>query len=58
MTKKGPQARSFERGDSLWHSFYVVVADGGKHVTEYGSYKDATAFLEAYDAVPEADRCF
>ncbi|GJJ75201.1 hypothetical protein EMPS_07559 [Entomortierella parvispora] len=56
--KKGPQDRCYEWSDQKSHSFFVVVNDGAVYGNEYSSYRDETAFLTAYDSIPEAKRCF
>ncbi|KAF8923776.1 hypothetical protein BGZ58_002534 [Dissophora ornata] len=54
---KGPQARCHDWADRSSLQFFVAVDAGPAHY-EYSSYRDASAFLEAYEGVPAAERCF
>ncbi|KAF9908672.1 hypothetical protein EC991_009600 [Linnemannia zychae] len=53
---KGPQNRCYKWSDMNSHEFFMALE--GPFGNEYSSYKDSTTFLEAYDSVPEEERCF
>lgn len=53
---KGAQGRCYEWSDTNSHEFFVAVE--GPFKNEYSSYKDSTTFLQAYDSIPEEERCF
>ncbi|KAG0344664.1 hypothetical protein BGZ54_005800, partial [Gamsiella multidivaricata] len=58
----GPQARSFAQADKNSNTFFVAYMAGvskkGSPFYEHASYKNLSAFLQAYADIPAKDRFF